>query len=117
MDSTVRISVLPMTTENLMKPLINTFNPLKSNSSPYLKNVPSFHFRFYYDWLIQSVTVIAYYSIVLAMATFFIGITLYVRAMVTDLKKQMEHLHKHESNASKFTCLKDGAIFHGKIMK
>lgn len=76
-----------------------------------------YNLRFYFDWVIQSVLVVHYYSILLALATFFIGITLYVRAMVMELRKQMLHLHEHESVTEKLTCLKDGAILHVQILK
>lgn len=51
------------------------------------------------------------------MAIFFVGITLNVRAMVKDLRIRMVDLHYLDTNALKYSFLRDDFIFHGQILK
>lgn len=61
--------------------------------------------------------VILYFTIGLTLVIFFIDLSYYVRAMVMDLKQQIDNLHNHKSNLAKFNCLKDGFKFHSEILK
>lgn len=85
-------------------------------SSPYLENVASVSLRFYYDWLVQAMATILYYVIVATSASFLIGITLFVRGMITDLRAGVADLHNQKSDELKHSCLIEAFTFHGDIL-
>lgn len=86
-------------------------------SSPYLQHISSLSIRFYYDWLLQAISVAYYYVIGLTLGIFFIGISFYVRAMVMDLKRQLKDFHNLWSIAAKYSCLMDAFSFHSEVLK
>lgn len=98
----------------LTKQLLSIF---LTNSSPFLEHVSNLYWRFVCDWAIQAIAVIYYYAISMTLASFFIGMGLYVHALVMDLRQRMDDLHNHETNATKMSCLVDGFKFHGQILK
>lgn len=58
------------------------------NSSPCLKHL-SHGSRFYIDWIIQSAVAIFYFTVDLTAVIFYVGIYLYINAMVEDLKRRL----------------------------
>lgn len=52
------------------------------------------------DWLVEGVAVFEYYAIHMTSLNFYIGLSLYVGAMQSDLEIQLEKIHRNINNSS-----------------
>lgn len=61
--------------------------------TPYLDEPKDSYWRFYADWSIQTLAAAMYYTVILTSAIFYIGMCLYVNAMVVDLKLRLQAIN------------------------
>lgn len=86
-------------------------------SCPFLDHlVSNAGIRFYIDWIIQAMASIFYLTSDLMAIIFYVGIYLYLNAMVTDLKEQLRKDDKYALRAEKRQFVA-AIVLHNRILK
>lgn len=77
------------------------------------------YFGFFADWVTQAASSVLIYPLIIStIASFFVGVCLYVEGMVKDLKKTLMAFHKSNEDQSEMWSIYVNEIrFHNEIIE